>query len=53
MKNLLWNGKVPWMVKVLLGNVNANKETLFFKATLLNNMSHLDYMNVNQYRFIH
>ncbi len=41
------------MVKVLHGTVNANKETLFLKAALLNNMSHLDYMNVNQHIFIH
>ncbi len=29
MKNLLWNWKLPWMLKVLHGTSNASKEPLF------------------------
>ncbi len=32
LKNLLWNGKVPWMLKVLHGTINANNELLFLLA---------------------
>ncbi len=28
-KNPLWNGKLPWMLKVLRGTINANKEPLY------------------------
>ncbi len=30
-KNLLWNEKIPWMVKVLCGTICANKEPLFLR----------------------
>jgi len=32
MKNLLCNGMVPWMSKVLYGTINGNKEHLFFRV---------------------
>lgn len=33
-KNLLWNGKILMMLKVLQGTIVANKEPLFFKSTV-------------------
>ncbi len=29
-KNLLWNGKAPWMLKVLRENIDTNKEPLLY-----------------------
>lgn len=31
-KEYLWNRKIPWMVKVLQGTIDANNEPLFFKS---------------------
>lgn len=31
-KNLLCNGRVPWMLKVLQGTMDTNKEPLFLKV---------------------
>ncbi len=33
-KKRLWNGEVPWMLKVLHGTINANKEPLCLKGYL-------------------
>ncbi len=33
-KNLLWNGKVPWMLKVLCGTIHVNKEPLFLRVIM-------------------
>ncbi len=30
LKNLLWNVKAPWMLKLLHENIDANKEPLFY-----------------------
>ncbi len=38
MKKRLWNGKVPWMLNVLHGNTNANKELLFFRMFVKKNL---------------
>ncbi len=31
-KNLLWNGMVPWMLKVFHGTIDANKEPLCYRC---------------------
>ncbi len=33
--NLLCNGNVPWMLKVLYGIIDANKKTLFLRVYIV------------------